>query len=118
MTTEGRELEERRAGSEEPAASAAIPAIYLIEREAIRLRRLRWTQLETAVPSSAPARAASPAPAASAAEPSAQMDSPQAQGKLLETYARPRADADSAPVTRTFGGKIKRFFGFRGKGKP
>lgn len=100
MTTEGRELEERRAGSAEPAAAAGIPAIYLIEREAIRLRRLRWTQSESAVP-----------------EPSARMDSPQAQGKLLETYARPRADADSANGTRTFGGKIKRFFGFSGKGK-
>jgi hypothetical protein len=94
MSTEGRELEARRAGPEEPAASA-VPAIYLIEREAIRLRRLRWSQLAAAV------------------QPEVQ---PENQSTLLETYARPRGDA--AAGGRTFGAKVKRFFGFRGQGRP
>lgn len=93
MGTEERELEERRAGPEGPAAST-VPAIYLIEREAIRLRRLRWTQTTAAV-------------------------LPEAQSTLLEAYARPRDDAeDSASGRRTFGAKVKRFFGIRGKGRP
>jgi hypothetical protein len=97
MTTEGRELEERRSGPEEPAA-AAVPAIYLIEREAIRLRRMRWTQMAAAV------------------QPEVQ---PEVQSTLLETYARPRSDAEySAAAGRTFGAKVKRFFGFRGRGRP
>jgi hypothetical protein len=103
MTTEGRELEARRTGAaEEPADAATVPAIYLIEREAIRLRRLRWTQLADAVPPSAE-RAASPSAVPSPA--------------LLETYARPRSDAaDSTAGRRTFAGKVKRFFGIGGTG--
>jgi hypothetical protein len=112
MTTEGRELEARRTGaSEEPAAAASVPAIYLIEREAIRLRRLRWTQLADALPPSAE-RAASLA-AERAASPAA---APPAG--LLETYARPRSEAvDSTAGRRTFAGKVKRFFGIGGKGR-
>jgi hypothetical protein len=93
VSTKGRELEERRAGPEEPAA-ATVPAIYLIEREAIRLRRMRWTQLAAAAP-------------------------PEVPSTLIENYARPRNDAeDSAAGGRTFGAKVKRFFGLRGTGRP
>ena len=121
MTTEGRELEARRTGaSEEPATAAGVPAIYLIEREAIRLRRLRWTQLAEAVQPS-PDHAAPPpaaAPPAAAAAPFARADRLESQSALLETYARPRSDAaDSAAGARTFAGKVKRFLGIGGKGR-
>jgi hypothetical protein len=75
----------------EPGAEPRrVAAIYLIEREAIRLRRLRW-----------------------------QADPGAAADDALKLYARPPPDASAEPTTVSgkIGRGLRRIFGLRDKGR-
>jgi hypothetical protein len=61
------EIEVRRQTSDASESGKDVPRIYLIERQAIRLRRLRWTQAMERESASASVGAASRAPQGSAA---------------------------------------------------
>jgi hypothetical protein len=71
--------------------AAPSSAIYLIEREAIRLRRLRWTDSHRLEGGKAPAQAAD----AEATNPS------------LAKYARPRPPDSRSPTKKSLLGRIR-----------
>jgi len=82
-----------------------IPAIYRIERAAIRLRRLRWEQKK--------------APAAKGSNTPDESDERKELIALLSAYTRPSEDDSSAPTSfaRKVGMRVRAFFKMRGAQK-
>jgi len=115
----GRPAESTRAGIEKPSGfappesrqptirSAQVPAIYLIEREAIRLRRLRWQEIES-TPCSVAAKSAD---AKHARGPQAPRLAEVTRGtsESLKYYARPAVSPDTL-LDRRMGNRVRAFF--------
>jgi hypothetical protein len=87
-----------------------VPAIYLIERAAIRLRRLRWEALKPP-----------PTDLTESAKEEITKEIEVASGELdsLKAYARPQASSASFDArARRVGMRVRKFFGLVKEQKP
>jgi hypothetical protein len=94
----------------QPAVGHQVPAIYLIEREAIRLRRQRRQEVSSAIPQAAVAPLSGTQPSEFQGVESNAPPESTAPPPPLEMYARPadRAAASSAPTSLR--SRIRRMF--------
>jgi hypothetical protein len=97
----GRPVQDSSTTRFEPGVRAQVAAIYLIEREAIRLRRLRWQEIK------------------SGAENVAGVAPSGREEFDLAVYARPPPKSSpSEAASGSFRARLKAFFHPRSRGNP
>src|SRR5579859_6232472 len=89
----------------QPDVARQVPAIYLIEREAIRLRRQRRQEVQSSIQSPIPKTQAAP----SAAPPRSDFQGAPSAAPPLAMYSRPVRPDNEASTPATIPARIRRF---------